>query len=101
MRKGISSAVLTGVAVLFLCGCGGLSPKSFKSENYSSLKAGMSKAEVQAKMGKPMAVETKAGVETWSYDWHDPITSKYERIELKFENGVYKDMSKSVVPPNG
>ena len=66
MRQVISKSVLIGVAVLFLYGCGGLSPKSFKSENYSSLKPGMSKAEVQAKMGKPMGVETKAGVETCS-----------------------------------
>ena len=44
---------------------------------------------------------SKAGVQTPSYDWHDPMASQYERIQLKFENGVYKDMSKSVVPPNG
>ena len=94
MRNGISAAVLIGAAVLFLCGCG-IVPKAFKSENYSSLKPGMSKAEVEKTMGKPTGHETKPPVEIWTYDWHDPITSNYEVIELRFENGVYKEMKKS------
>jgi hypothetical protein len=37
---------------------------------------------------------------TWTYDWHDPITSQAERIELRFENGVYNDMTKAILPSN-
>jgi outer membrane protein assembly factor BamE (lipoprotein component of BamABCDE complex) len=96
MRQRTSAAVLIGAAVLILCGC--VVPKAFKSENSASLKPGMSAAEVQAKMGKPMGIETKSGTETWTYDWHDPISSRYERIELHFQNGVYKDMSKTSPP---
>ena len=95
MRHGISAAVLIGAAVLFLCGGCSIAPKAFKSENYSSLKPGMSKAEVEKTMGKPTGHETKPPVEIWTYDWHDPITSNYEVIELRFENGVYKEMKKS------
>jgi hypothetical protein len=95
-RQGISAAILIGAAMLILCGgCGGLAPKAFKSENYSSLKPGMSKAEVEQKMGKPMGFETRSETEVWRYDWHDPITSNHEVIELQFEKGVYKDMKKS------
>lgn len=98
MRRGSSAAVLIGAAVLMFCGC--LAPKAFKSENATSLKPGMSKAQVQEKMGKPMGIETKSGMEIWTYDWHDPISSRYERIELRFENGVYKEMTKSSPPQN-
>ena len=41
--------------------------------------------------------ETKAGTEIWKYDRHDPISSRFGRIELRFENGVYKDMKKSTL----
>ena len=95
MRRGISAAVLIGAAVLMFCGCA----KAFKPETQASLKPGMSKAEVQAKMGKPVSTETKGTTEVWMYDRHDPISSRFERIELRFENGVYKDMTKSA-PPN-
>ena len=95
MRRGISAAVLIAAAVSILCGCA----KAFKPETQASLKPGMSKTEVQAKMGKPVTTEVKGTTEVWMYDRHDPISSRFERIELRFENGVYKDMTKSS-PPN-
>lgn len=70
--------------------------KAFKPESAASLKPGMSKAQVEQHMGKPMSTETKPpATEIWIYDRHDPISSRMERIELRFENGVYKEMSKS------
>ena len=93
MRQRISAAVLIGAAVLMLCGC--TVQKAFKPESYNSLKPGMSKAEVQERMGPPIGTENTPGMEIWKYERHDPITSTYELIQLRFENGVYKDMSRS------
>ena len=97
MRQRISSFLLVAAAVLILGGC--VVEKSFREENYTSLKPGMSKAQVQEKMGKPMGTDIKGTTEIWKYDRHDPISSRFERIELRFENGVYQDMTKSS-PPN-
>ena len=103
MRQGFSTKslvlILVLAGVLSLSGGGGCA-KAFKPESSASLKPGMSKAQVEQHMGKPMSTQTKPpATEVWTYDRHDPISSRFERIELRFENGVYKDMSKSS-PPN-
>ena len=92
MRRGILAAVVIGVAMLIHSGC---APKAFEPGNYANLKPGMTKAQVQDKMGKPTGTEIADAAEIWQYDRHDPISSRLERIELRFENGVYKDMKKS------
>jgi outer membrane protein assembly factor BamE (lipoprotein component of BamABCDE complex) len=86
------AAVVIGAAVLIQSGC---APKAFEPGNYASLTPGMTKAQVQEKMGKPTSTETAEGAEFWQYDRRDSVASRIERIELRFENGVYKEMKKS------
>ena len=92
MRRGILAALVIGAAMLIHGGC---APKAFEPGNYASLKPGMTKAQVQEKMGKPTGTELADSTEFWQYDRHDPVSSRLERIELRFENGVYKGMKKS------
>ena len=92
MRPGILAAMLIGAAMLFHSGC---APKAFEPGNYANLKPGMTKAQVEDTMGKPTGTETAEGAEFWQYDRRDAVASRIERIELRFENGIYKSMKKS------
>ena len=92
MRPGILAAMLIGAAMLFHSGC---APKAFEPGNYANLKPGMTKGQVEDTMGKPTGTETAEGAEFWRYDRRDAVASLIERIELRFENGIYKSMKKS------
>jgi outer membrane protein assembly factor BamE (lipoprotein component of BamABCDE complex) len=94
MRPPIFTAVLLSAVVFIQGGC---AHKAHDPGIYSTLKPGMTKAEVQDTLGKPTQTEIHGTTEIWQYDRPDHINSRTDRVEVYFENGQYKKLEKSTI----
>lgn len=64
---GRAAAVLLGLSLLALTGCLGKSASGRASESAGHLRAGMTKQEVAAILGKPVTAKAEGNREVWYY----------------------------------